>query len=210
MENAPFDIILWKTDKENHQDDSSRKDFEFYFQNQKVGICSTRLCQNAYAMYGEKQFFPNGWFYQDEQICEPVIGREALLKPFLEITNFDFRNFQGKGFGRTALQMMYHLSQKSGAEGRISLIAQKKAVFLNEPTPFYEHCGFKGNNGFSGRKYFDPNSQNVAILFSKNGISALKIKEIAVRENENSVIDHRTGQVRIPKILKDLLDRQRS
>lgn len=209
MKNTPFDIILWKTFQEGHQDDSSRKDFEFYFQNQKVGKCSIRLCQNAYAIYGEKQFFPDSWFYEDEQICNPV-GRQALLRPFLEITDFDFRNFQGKGFGRTGLQMMYHLARKLGAKGRISLIAQKRSPSLCDPTPFYEHCGFEGNENNSGRKYFDPNPQNIAILFSKKNFQFFKMKEIAVKENKNFIIDRHTGQVRIPEALKEFLERQKN
>ena len=121
MQNTYLDVIMWKTDRENHQDDSSRRDFCFSFQNQNVGKCSIRLCSNVYAMCDDRRFFPDAWFYKDEQICEDF-GRQALLKPFLEITNFDFSNFQGKGFGRMGLKMMYNLSQKLGAEAKETLV----------------------------------------------------------------------------------------
>ena len=207
MENTPLDIILWKTAEESTEDNSSSKDFEFFFQNQNVGKASMRLCKNTYGLFDNKRFFPNTWFYEDEQVYE-FYGRQAPLKPFLEITNFDFSNFQGKGFGRMGLQLMYQLSQKSGAEGRIFLTAQKKETSLREPAPFYEHCGFKGYEGIEG-KYFEPSPETLQQLFSKQAHPLFIMREIPIRENENSFIDLRTGKIKIPPKLKNILTRQR-
>ena len=196
MKKTPIDIIIWQTAKEGEQDDSSSQNFEFYFQNKKVGKCSILFCQNAYALCDDKQFFPDSWFYQDEQIYA-LFGRQAPLRPFLEVTNFDFSDFQGQGFGRMGLQEMYQLSQKLGAEGRIYLTAKKKETSLREPATFYEHCGFKGNEGHDGGKYFDPNPENIHILFSKPTHPFFKMQEIPLKQNGNILIDHRAGQIKI-------------
>ena len=209
MKKNSLDITIWRTAQENSQDDSTRRDFEFYFQNKKVGLCSIRLCHNAYGICGEKQFFPENWFCEEKQPFD-FFGQSNRLKPFLEIANFDFSNFQGQGFGRMGLQKMYQLSKILGAEGRISLDAQKKATSKKDPTFFYEHCGFKGNEGESGRKYFDPSPENVGLLFSKLSPSDFLIKEIPVQDDGILLINQRTGQFRITQKLKKILEQQKN
>ena len=206
MKTEPLDIIIWKSAQESHQADSSERNFEFYFQNQKVGKCSIRLCQHAYGIYGENQFFPDCWFCDEKNFIQ-FFGQAAQLKPFLEITNFDFSDFQGKGFGRMGLQLMQQLSEKLGMGGRVSLTAQKKPTSLREPATFYEHCGFKGNEGCEGGKYFEPNTENMNTLFSKPIHPLFRVQEVAIKENENSIIDPQTGQIRIPKKLRKALSR---
>ena len=208
MTGTPLAIIMWKTPQESFKDDSSRRDFEFYFQNQKVGNSSARLCQNAHGLCGDKQFFPDNWFCNEGHSFQ-VWGESCLLKPFLEITNFDFSDFQGQGFGRMGLQMMYQLAKTSKAEGRISLIAQKKREFFNSPAPFYEHCGFQGIvRGMDERKYFNPIPENIQSLFSNPISPCFKVKEIPVKENRNSFVDPHTGQIKIPAVLKRLFDQK--
>ena len=208
MQRTPLDIIFRKTAQDQWADDSSSRAFEFYFQNTKVGKCSTRLCQHAYALCDNHRFFPTTWFNQNTEIGP--MGTQAPLKPFLEVTNFDFSNFQAKGFGRMGLQKMYQLSQKLGAEGRIYLTAKKKETSLREPATFYEHCGFKGNEGHDCRKYFTPNPENIHALFSKPSLPDFLIKEVPVQDNGISLINPRTGQFRITQKLKEILERQKN
>lgn len=208
MEKTPLDIIIWPTAKDASQDDSSGQKFEFYFQKQKVGYCSVRLCKNAYGLCDEKQFFPDNWFYKDEQACV-FFGRQAPLKPFLEVTKFNFSNFQGQGFGRMGLQLIYQLSQKLGAEGRLYLTSKKEETSLRDPAPFYEHCGFKGNEGHDGGKYFSPCPENVRILFSKPAHPNFKMQEVPA-QNKNSLINIKTGHIEIPQKLKEILNNQRN
>ena len=209
MEKTPIDIIIWHTTKESHEDDSSSQDFEFYFQNKKVGKCSIRFCQNAYGLCDNKQFFPDNFFYQDEQVYA-FWGRQALLRPFLEITKFNFSEFQGQGFGRMGLQKMYQLSQKLGAEGRIYLTSKKEESSLREPALFYEHCGFKGNEGHDGGKYFEPTGESIQALFSKPAHPLFQMKEVPFQESENSIIDRKTGLIKIPKVMQKMLEHQKS
>ncbi len=209
MKKTPVDIIIWQTNKASLEDSSSTQKFKFYFQNKKVGECSIRFCQNAYGLRDDKQFFPDNWFYSDKEICA-FGGKQALLKPFLEITKFNFSKFQGQGFGRMGLQLMSQLSKKLGAEGRIYLTSQKEKTSLREPATFYEHCGFKGNEGKDGGKYFDPTPENIHILFSKPIHADFKIKEIPVIQKENSLINTITGQIKTPQKLKNILNQQRN
>ena len=108
------------------------------------------------------------------------------------------------------LQAVFELSKKLGTEGRIYLTSKKKETSLREPAPFYEHCGFKGNTGTDGGKYFNPTPKNIQILFSKVLHPFFEMKEISIQQNENSFVDCKTGKIRIPKILKKLMDRQKS
>ena len=209
MKNAPLPVIMWKTDEDHKHDESSSKNFEFYFQNKKVGKCSVRLYQKACGMLGDYQFFPENWFYK-EKTESWELGERAPLKPFLEITNFDFSAFQGQGFGRMALQKMYQLSNELGAEGRISLVALKKETSLYEPALFYEHCGFKGISlGQKGRKYFNPTEKNIKLLFSKGDSARFSAKEVRPKKDPSLVVDSAIG-IRMPRVLKEMLDRERN
>ncbi len=209
MKSTPLDIIIWETAQKSHLDDSTKKCFEFYFQNQKVGKCSVRFCQNAYGIYGENQFFPDCWFCEEKHFIQ-FFGKSTQLKPFLEITNLDFSDFQGKGFGRMGLQTMYRLSEELGAEGRIFLTARKRTTSLREPAPFYEHCGFKGNEGSEGGKYFEPTPENIDKLFSKPIHPLFRAQEVSTAENENSIVDSQTGQIKVPQKLKKILSETRT
>ena len=202
MAHTPIDVIFSDTLL------SDDKNFEFYFQNQKIGKCSVSLFKNAWGLCEEQQFFPDSWFDQSQKE-QTAYGVRAPLKPFLEITNFDFSNFQGQGFGRMGLQKMYQLSQELGAEGRMSLIAQKKKTSLRSPAPFYEFCGFKGIiSGQEERKYFNPTPNNLKTLFSKPIHPLFKMKEIPITPNENSFIDNKTGQIKVSQALKTLLNQK--
>ena len=209
MENTPLDIITWPTHKTAHQDDLSAKKFEFYFQNQYVGRCSIRLLQNAWGLCDEKRFFPENWFYDNSQFLQ-FFGKQALLKPILEVTKFNFSDFQGQGFGRMGLQKMFQLSCKLGAQGRITLEAKKEKTSLRDPATFYEHCGFKGNEGIDGRKYFEPTGESIQALFSKPAHPLFQMKEVPFQESENSIIDRKTGLIKIPKAIKEFLGKQKS
>ena len=200
MENTPIDIIL--SDISAVTDD---RDFEFYFQNKKVGKSSISLFTKAWGMCGRQQFFPDSWFNKSREELRPY-GVRAPLKPFLEITNFDFSDFQGRGFGRMGLQKMYQLSLKLGAEGRISLVAQKKKTSLRSPAPFYEFCGFKGTTvGKEERKYFDPTPENLKILFSRAIHPSFRVQELPTEKEENLFINRQTGQINIPQVLREFL-----
>lgn len=207
--NDSFDFLIWKSAQEGEQDSSSRKDFEFYFQNQKVGKCSVFLYQNAFGIYGDNQFLPEHWFYEEKEFFN-FPQKAARLKPFMEIGKLDFSEFQGKGFGRMALQKIVELAQNSKAEGRITLDARKQDTSLRDPVPFYEHCGFKGNEGESGRKYFDPTPRSMHLLFLKEAMTDFKMVEVPIQQNENSIIDTKTGAIRCPKVLKEALEKKRN
>ena len=209
MENTPLDIITWPTQEAAHQDELSAKKFEFYFQNQYIGRCSVRLLKNAWALCDEKQFFPESWFYDNSQFLQ-FFGTQALLKPILEVTKFNFSDFQGQGFGRMGLQTLFRLSYRLGAEGRITLDAQKEKTSLRDPATFYEHCGFKGNEGVDGRKYFEPTRESIQALFSKPAHPLFQMKEVPFQESEYSIINRKTGRIKIPQALKRMLERQKS
>ena len=205
MKKTPVDVIFSDTFIFIMDD----RDFEFYFQDQKVGKCSVSLFRDGWGMCDEQQFFPDSWFDKSQK-KQMACGVKAPLKPFLEITNFDFSDFQGRGFGRMGLQKMYQLSQELGAEGRMSLLAQKKKTSLRSPAPFYEFCGFKGIiAGQEGRKYFNPTPRNVKNLFSKPIHPLFMMKKLPQKENEGSFIDSKTGEIRISKVLQDILLQQR-
>jgi len=208
MKNTPLDIITWPTYEATHQDDLSAKKFEFYFQNQYVGRCSIRLLKNAWALCDEKQFFPENWFYDNSQFLQ-FFGVQAPLKPILEITKFNFSDFQGQGFGRMGLQTLFRLSHRLGTEGRITLDAQKEITSQRDPATFYEHCGFKGNEGVDGRKYFEPTRESIQALFSKPTHPMFQMKEVAFQESEYSIIDREKGQIKTPQALKRMLEHQR-
>ena len=101
------------------------------------------------------------------------------------------------------------LAKNSKAEGRITLDARKQDTSLRDPVTFYEHCGFKGNEGESGRKYFDPIPTSMHLLFSKAASGDFQMVEVPVQQNENSFIDVKTGNIRCPKTFKKLRNRQK-
>ena len=73
--------------------------------------------------------------------------------------------------------------------------AQKEKSSLRDPATFYEHCGFKGNEGVDGRKYFEPTRESIQALFSKPAHPLFQMKEVPFQESEYSIIDRKTGEI---------------
>ena len=171
MEKDAFDIHIWLTQNDSSQDEIHDQNCAFYFQGKKVGEASVGIRINAYAPREKMQFYPDSWFCAPPQKSD-ILGSISPMKPFLEITRYDFFENVGKGYGRWGLQKLYQLSCQLGAEGRISLDAQ------NHSAGFYEHFGFVGIiSGEDGRKYFDPTEENVKALFSKKADENFILKE---------------------------------
>ena len=205
---TPIDTFMWRTSETNLKDDLESHDFEFCIKDQKVGKCSVQICKNAYGLLGNYRFFPVDWFCEQSEITD-LDYRQARLKPFVEITNFDFSDFQGQGYGRMGLQKIYALSQEVGAEGRLTLIAQRRETSRYNPAFFYEHCGFAGNLRQEGRKFFDPTPNNVQNLFSKSASDFFKMREIPYKVGRNSLINMMTGELQPIRLLKEILARQK-
>ena len=116
------------------------------------------------------------------------------LKPFINISRYDFTGYQKQGFGRLGLQHCFRLSHQLGGQGRICLCA------TNNAGGFYEKCGFYGTQkGKDGYKFFNPLPYNLKLLFSQKDPS----KRLKLTQKDKCYITVRQLQKQLSAILSN-------
>ena len=191
------DAYMWQTDADMARDNATEKHYQFFSDGMPVGRAATRVLRHAFAFREQQQFFPASWFQGNAGVIGGYYS-VARLKPILNITCYNFKNYRGVGYGRAGLQKLYLLSRRLGCDGRIVLTA------TNNAGGFYEHCGFQGlKAGNDGEKYFDPQCQTLKKLFQRNHIRNFTIQEIPSADQIRKVpLSDKTGiYARLQKVI---------
>ena len=153
--------------------------FEIYKNFKKIGTCLCQFLDVSTLTEDSLTVFPTTWFYHK---------RSKSLFPILEIAGLETLNDRNNGNGRLCLQALFNLSQSKNCGGRMVV----RSKFGS--TPFYEHCGFVGQNaGQDGIKYFNPTKRNMDLLFKDseqtNDFKFIPFETPRSKISKNSVSD---------------------
>ena len=153
--------------------------FEIYKNFKKIGTCSCKFFDISTLTEDPLTILPISWFSQK---------RSRTILPVLEISGLETLNDRNNGNGRLCLQGLFNLSQSKNCGGRMVVRSKFGSA------PFYEHCGFVGQNaGQDGIKYFNPIKGNVKLLFKDsaqtNDFKFIPFETPRSRISKNSVSD---------------------